>query len=236
MKYRSPKRALQLVVTTARVNDEIIVRVSDNGLGINLRLFENDLFKLYRRFHTHTEGKGMGLYLVKSQIEAIGGSIHVESELDKGTTFFVHMPILSTIEDQLVFDTEYGSIFYNAKLNCAGIVWKKQITSEEYRTLFNKCLNIVKMYHTPYWVSDIRNQGVVSPEDQRWMLQTIFSEAGKNGLVQVALIYNPQNHITEYPVRIQVAADELGITIRFFDNRKNADEWIQQSAELISII
>ncbi len=231
MKYRSPERPLRLSVTTSAINDEIVLRVTDNGLGINLSLFENDLFKLYRRFHTHTEGKGMGLYLVKSQIEAIGGSIRVESELDKGTTFYVHMPMPNEVEEQLVFDTPYGSIFYNAKLNCAGIVWKKQITSEEYRTLFTKCLNIVKMYHTPYWVSDIRFQGVVSVEDQRWMLQTIYPEANRNGLIQTALIYNPQHHPKDYLERIQAAADQLGITIQFFDNRKSADEWIQYTFE-----
>jgi signal transduction histidine kinase len=231
MKYRSPERALRLTVATSITNDEIILQVADNGLGINLSLFENDLFKLYRRFHTHTEGKGMGLYLVKSQVEAIGGSICVESELDKGTTFFVHIPTPPEIEEQLVFDTQYGSIFYNAKLNCAGIVWKKQITSEEYRALFSECLNIVKLYHTPYWISDIRNQGVVSADDQRWMLQTIYPEANKNGLVQTALIYNPQNFSTEYMARIQAAADGLGINLQFFDNRKDADAWIQTSFE-----
>ncbi len=231
IKYRSPDRPLVLSVTSTVVDNEIVLQVADNGLGINLELFENDLFKLYRRFHTHTEGKGMGLYLVKSQIEAIGGSIRVESALDKGTTFYVHVPMPTQIEEQLIYDAEYGSIFYNAKINCAGIAWKKQVTSEQYRTLFNKCLNIVKMYHTPYWISDLRQQGVVSVDDQRWMLQTIFPEANKNGLIQTAVIYNPQDHSTEYPTRIRVAAESMGIAIEFFDNRKSADEWIQLSFE-----
>ncbi|MFN8887596.1 MAG: hypothetical protein ACK5WF_09065, partial [Cyclobacteriaceae bacterium] len=104
-------------------------------------------------------------------------------------------------------------------------------TSEEYRALFSECLNIVKLYHTPYWISDIRNQGVVSADDQRWMLQTIYPEANKNGLVQTALIYNPQNFSTEYMARIQAAADGLGINLQFFDNRKDADAWIQTSFE-----
>ncbi len=231
IKYSSPERPLRLSVTSTVVDNEIVLQVEDNGLGINLELFENDLFKLYRRFHTHTEGKGMGLYLVKSQIEAIGGSIRVESVLNKGTTFYVHMPIPSEIEEQLIFDAEYGSIFYNAEINCAGIVWRKQVTSEQYRNLFNKCLNMVKMYHTPYWISDLRQQGVVSTDDQRWMLQTIFPEANKSGLTQVAIIYNPQNHTTEYPTRIRVAAESMGIAIQFFDNRKSADEWIRLSFE-----
>ncbi len=234
MKYRSPERPLQLQVSTSIVNDAIVLRVSDNGLGINLALFEQDLFKLYRRFHSHTEGKGMGLYLVKSQIEAIGGSIRVESELDKGTTFYVHMPIPPAVEEQLVFDAEYGSIFYNAKLNCAGIVWKKQVTGEQYRTLFNQCLNIVKMYHTPYWVSDLRLQGIVPIEDQRWMLQNIYPEANRNGLVQTAVIFNLQSHSTDYLDRIRVAAHHLGIDIQFFDNRQDADEWIRMSFESIA--
>lgn len=48
---------------------------------------------MYKRFHTHVEGKGLGLYLVKSQMEILGGEIKVESELDKGTTFTLIFPL-----------------------------------------------------------------------------------------------------------------------------------------------
>jgi signal transduction histidine kinase len=65
--------------------------VQDNGLGINLALYKNKLFSLYKRFHDHVEGKGLGLYLIKTQVAALGGKVEVESEVKVGTTFYVYI-------------------------------------------------------------------------------------------------------------------------------------------------
>lgn len=90
IKYRDPTR-IPLISLTSRVDDEFVcLSVSDNGLGINLGKYKQNMFTLYKRFHTHMEGKGLGLYLVKTQITALGGRIEVESEPDKGTTFNVY--------------------------------------------------------------------------------------------------------------------------------------------------
>jgi signal transduction histidine kinase len=68
--------------------------VKDNGLGIDLQQVEPyKIFGLYQRMHTHVEGKGLGLYLVKTQVETLKGKIDVESELGKGATFKVYFPI-----------------------------------------------------------------------------------------------------------------------------------------------
>jgi chemotaxis protein histidine kinase CheA len=48
---------------------------------------------MYKRFHQHIDGKGLGLHLVKTQIEALGGSIAVESAKGEGTTFKVMFPV-----------------------------------------------------------------------------------------------------------------------------------------------
>lgn len=62
---------------------------SDNGLGMNMERVKNKIFGLYQRFHNNPEGKGIGLYLVQSQITALGGKIEVESEEGVGTTFTI---------------------------------------------------------------------------------------------------------------------------------------------------
>ena len=59
----------------------------DNGLGIDLQKKGEQVFGLYKRFHTHIEGKGMGLYMTKTQVESLGGSISISSILNEGTTF-----------------------------------------------------------------------------------------------------------------------------------------------------
>ncbi|UPT69246.1 MAG: ATP-binding protein [Sphingobacteriales bacterium JAD_PAG50586_3] len=60
---------------------------TDNGMGIDLEKNGTKVFGLYKRFHSHTEGKGMGLYMVKSQVESLGGTINISSQLNIGTTF-----------------------------------------------------------------------------------------------------------------------------------------------------
>jgi PAS domain S-box-containing protein len=92
MKYRSPDRALQVEVQSYREGDFICLAVKDNGLGIDLEKNRHKLFGMYKRFHKHVDGKGLGLHLVKTQIEAVGGSIAVESEKGKGSTFKVLFP------------------------------------------------------------------------------------------------------------------------------------------------
>ncbi len=90
VKYRDPSRVPVITLRTTHVEDFVCLTISDNGLGINLDKYGQKMFTLYKRFHTHMEGKGLGLYLVKTQIIALGGRIEVESEPDKGTTFHVY--------------------------------------------------------------------------------------------------------------------------------------------------
>ena len=65
-------RKPEIFIRTEVLDDFICLVVSDNGLGIDLKLHEKKIFNLYKRFHSHVEGKGMGLYLVKTQILALG--------------------------------------------------------------------------------------------------------------------------------------------------------------------
>jgi ligand-binding sensor domain-containing protein/signal transduction histidine kinase len=87
IKYRDPDRPL-VVRVTAQVEGKFVrIRFADNGLGIDMERDGGKLFTLYARFHFHVKGKGMGLFLVKTQLEAMGGRIEAESTLGKGTTF-----------------------------------------------------------------------------------------------------------------------------------------------------
>jgi|GEM_PF-1469979 len=89
IKYRSPHRNLVLTITTDRQDDLVVLRVADNGIGINLRKHGKDLFNPFSRFTSQAYGKGLGLHLVRNMIEKNGGKITVESQVDAGTTFTV---------------------------------------------------------------------------------------------------------------------------------------------------
>ncbi|HYC84754.1 MAG TPA: ATP-binding protein, partial [Chryseosolibacter sp.] len=90
IKYRHPDRDPVISIRTEADNDFVCLSVSDNGLGIDLMRHKHNMFNLYKRFHLHMEGRGLGLYLVKTQMVALGGRVDVESTPDRGTTFFLY--------------------------------------------------------------------------------------------------------------------------------------------------
>ena len=92
IKYKSPERKPEIQVKIYQEDNNIILIIADNGLGIDLPHQRDKVFGLYKRFHFHTEGKGVGLYTVKTQVEILGGKIDVQSDVDKGTTFKISLP------------------------------------------------------------------------------------------------------------------------------------------------
>ncbi len=89
IKYRDPSRILKISVKTKFRNKRSLLVVKDNGLGIDLKKHGNKLFHMYRTFHNNDDARGVGLFLVKSKVEALGGDISVKSELGKGSSFSI---------------------------------------------------------------------------------------------------------------------------------------------------
>ncbi len=87
IKYRRPDMNPVINIRSYLINDKIRIVFKDNGLGMDLVKNSAYIFGLYKRFHNHVEGKGLGLYMVKSQVEALGGSISVESKVNEGIQF-----------------------------------------------------------------------------------------------------------------------------------------------------
>lgn len=91
IKYRDPVRLPKVKISTHKQEGFLRIDIADNGLGIDTDKFKEKLFGMYKRFHTHIEGKGLGLFLVKLQAESLGGKIEVQSTLGLGTTFSVYI-------------------------------------------------------------------------------------------------------------------------------------------------
>jgi PAS domain S-box-containing protein len=89
IKYRSPQRPLKIHFNTEVLDHSVILKVSDNGLGIDLNKHGDQIFGLRKTFHEHKDAKGVGLFLTKTQVETMGGKIWMESEVGKGTTVLI---------------------------------------------------------------------------------------------------------------------------------------------------
>ncbi|PYF70139.1 PAS domain S-box protein [Pedobacter nutrimenti] len=89
LKYHAPERDLVVNIKTKKSGSSIILTVQDNGLGIDLVKHQENVFKIGKVFHRHPNAKGLGLYMTKAQVEAMGGKIHIESAPDQGATFSI---------------------------------------------------------------------------------------------------------------------------------------------------
>lgn len=87
LKYRHPDREAIVTIDLEKEEGHTVLKIKDNGLGIDLKKYGEKLFGLYKTFHKNADAKGIGLFITKSQVEAMGGKIEVESEVNIGTVF-----------------------------------------------------------------------------------------------------------------------------------------------------
>ncbi len=97
IRYRMPDRPLSVHIDYHKTPQQHIIKVKDNGVGIDLDKHGSSIFGMYKTFHDNEEAIGLGLFMTKNQIDAMGGSITVESAVHQGSTFIVKLPILKSI-------------------------------------------------------------------------------------------------------------------------------------------
>ncbi|MCW3076708.1 MAG: hypothetical protein JWO32_1317, partial [Bacteroidetes bacterium] len=95
IKYKDPGKKPKINIKSYIKGDKICISFSDNGTGIDLKQHGEKIFGLYKRFHENIEGKGLGLFMVKTQVEVLGGTINITSEPGVGTEFIIEFPKLS---------------------------------------------------------------------------------------------------------------------------------------------
>ncbi|HEY8783697.1 MAG TPA: CHASE3 domain-containing protein [Mucilaginibacter sp.] len=96
VKYRRQDIPCIIESKSCLENNKVHLIFTDNGMGIDLKKCGDHIFGLYKRFHTNIEGKGMGLFMVKTQVETLGGKISVHSRENEGTEFKIEFEILNT--------------------------------------------------------------------------------------------------------------------------------------------
>nr|WP_315191549.1 PAS domain S-box protein [uncultured Flavobacterium sp.] len=91
IRYRHPERKPIITINWSNENNVEVLEVSDNGIGIDLKKNRDKIFGLYKTFNNNPDSRGIGLFITRNQVEAMGGEINVESQLNEGTTFKIYL-------------------------------------------------------------------------------------------------------------------------------------------------
>lgn len=90
IKYAHPDRTPKIKYRLKHKLGQTVLKIKDNGLGIDMEKYGEKLFGMYKTFHNNTNARGIGLFITKNQIEAMGGKVEVASKTNVGTTFKIY--------------------------------------------------------------------------------------------------------------------------------------------------
>jgi signal transduction histidine kinase len=230
IKYRSPERQSHIEISSYEDQKFYYIEVKDNGLGIDLQRDRDNLFKLYKRFHHHTEGKGLGLYLVKLQAEALGGEIEVKSELDNFTCFTVKLKKPVNAERQVLYHSTYSEIFFDARLNAIGTLWSPPVLIEQQASVAKKLVEFIKVYNTPNYIADLIIFQHLNEAQLNVSLLHMVDEAAKHGLKRIAAIV-VTGGVERFSPDVESRLRKINIQFSYFHHQHQALEWIQKENE-----
>ena len=100
IKYRNSEHVTQIEISNHANEGTLKFVISDNGIGVDMDKYGDKIFGLYQRFHSHVEGKGMGLFIVKSQVESLMGKIKLQSSIGNGSVFYIDFPLEKVVGSQ----------------------------------------------------------------------------------------------------------------------------------------
>ena len=92
LRYHNPEKEPWVKVWQEDEPNFTRLFVADNGLGIDMEKHGDEIFKYRKTVHNHPDSSGIGLYLIRSQIESLGGEISFKSILGEGSTFCISIP------------------------------------------------------------------------------------------------------------------------------------------------
>ena len=232
IKYRSPDRIPEIIITSFPEKNFVKIKVADNGLGLDLEKFKDKLFGLYKRFHTHTEGKGLGLFLVKLQIEALEGTIDVDSIPGAGTTFTVRLK-LPDLSNQILLDNAITTITYKPNLNAVIACWKRSVTAEEYLEIYKHVTDLIKDFQLTNWVVDITHADN-NEEKLNEVRKKFEAQISSLGLRRMAVVKPITDHASyeAFEKREKALHTAYDFEFAYFNTLPEALQWIEDQNKI----
>ncbi len=226
IKYRNTSRDCIVRISATEINDTYLIVVIDNGIGIDLEKHGDKLFGMYKRFHDHVEGKGLGLFLTKQQVEAMGGKISVESKLNTGTQFTIKLPSfpLAEIKSQLFYESDTANIYLDAVNNITTLNWKIVPTADEFKEVFANNIDVFNSYQSEKWILELSKLRSVSKQEMDWILEHAVAQYANTGVQKIVVARNFESKNNAFWKEFSDAIKARSIDIAFSDTTQEAKE------------
>lgn len=228
IKYREVERKSFIRISSIAEGDYVKLIIEDNGIGIDLERYSDKIFSLYKRFHSHIEGKGLGLFLVKLQTESLGGRIEVKSSPNQGATFTVYLKIPENIGEQLIFKNDSVNVYFDASIEALCSIWQGEHTAEAFEHVLSLSVDFLKAYKTKNWISDIRKVPKRNELELNQIREKYKNEYLKIGVNTIAVVVNKDDYeLPEYTKKLDQIKSAYPVKYGFFETFEEAHQWIE---------
>ncbi len=121
---------------------------------------------------------------------------------------------------------KFAEAYYEPDTKLVVIIWGKKCTSQEYRFAFRTLLDHYKKAEMHFYLSDIRNQPIVSPADRKWFETVAMPESIENGLLKAAVVFKGNPFKKYYINLILKATNKFNLPLKLFLNLDDAKQWL----------
>lgn len=128
---------------------------------------------------------------------------------------------------EIIKDADFAEISYDPDLKMGKIVWKRKTQVEEYRDGFRTLLEFNKKHPVHNFLSDIRKQGVVAPENRKWFENEMLPKAIDAGLKRAGSIFDGNVFKKYYMNMLIKVSNKFGMPMKLFNSEEEAIEWFR---------
>jgi hypothetical protein len=135
------------------------------------------------------------------------------------------------MKEKILLDKDFVTVTYYAHSRLGKVQWKRKPESEEYKSAFQALLDHTALEPVDNFLSDLRQQGVISPDDRKWFETEMLPKAIAAGLKRAAVIFDGNIFKKYYMNLIIGASNKFVLPLKVFLSEDEALQWLSVMAE-----
>lgn len=127
---------------------------------------------------------------------------------------------------QVILDTDDATVWYHSETKTVHHFMKRYIYGKALHDVLEKGAEIIEQHHATKWLSDDRNNGALSPEDEKWGKEVWFPRVLKAGWKHWAIV-QPAKIVGQLNIkRFKETYAQAGVNAAIFSDLKEAETWL----------